>query len=258
MPAQKPCTILIVSIAPWRSVLAKHILDAAADKMEVWCHAYCHKFASEEIAANPPDDFMKELAAEGISLNEKSNLSDYLAECTTTRATLDDIDLVVALNGDDLKQFKLAFPQWQGEVESWSINGADDLAARIREHVSRLMVKLILKGGRRPVRPLESTEQVTTASPRNSSILPSQGKKSAKGNARVSLKSKGRGGKKVTVVSGLALTDDELQDLAKDLKQVCGAGGTVREGTIEIQGDKRTQIMNELQKRGFNSKRVGG
>jgi len=48
--------------------------------------------------------------------------------------------------------------------------------------------------------------------------------------------SKGRGGKTVTLVKNLVLSENDLKDLAKKLKRVCGSGGTIKEGLIEIQG----------------------
>jgi len=62
----------------------------------------------------------------------------------------------------------------------------------------------------------------------------------------------------VTVVTGLGLHPDELKTLAKRLKRICGSGGTVKDGTIEIQGDHRDRIVEELTRSGFGAKRVGG
>ena len=57
---------------------------------------------------------------------------------------------------------------------------------------------------------------------------------------------------------GLPLDADGLSDLAKKLKQRCGAGGTVRNGAVEIQGDHRDMLMEELSKLGYTVKRSGG
>jgi translation initiation factor 1 len=62
----------------------------------------------------------------------------------------------------------------------------------------------------------------------------------------------------VTVITGLALNDAELEALAKELKQRCGSGGTVKDGVIEIQGDHRDTLVAELVKRGHQAKRSGG
>lgn len=78
------------------------------------------------------------------------------------------------------------------------------------------------------------------------------------GVARVSRSTKGRGGKCVSLVTGLPLEGDELGRLAKQLKQKCGAGGTVKDGEIEIQGDHRTLIVNELKALGYKVKLAGG
>jgi len=78
------------------------------------------------------------------------------------------------------------------------------------------------------------------------------------GGVRVGRSSKGRKGKPVTTVSGLALDDAALRALARELKQHCGSGGTVREGIIEIQGEHRDTLVDELRNRGIDAKRSGG
>ena len=78
------------------------------------------------------------------------------------------------------------------------------------------------------------------------------------GAVRVSRETKGRKGKGVTLVSGLPLGADELLALARKLKQLCGTGGTVKDGVIEIQGDHRDKILAELHKAGFQAKKAGG
>lgn len=70
--------------------------------------------------------------------------------------------------------------------------------------------------------------------------------------------SKGRGGKGVTLVKGLALSEAELSTLAKKLKQACGSGGTVKDGVIEIQGENREKIADILRKLGYKVKVAGG
>jgi len=78
------------------------------------------------------------------------------------------------------------------------------------------------------------------------------------GPVRVARQTQGRGGKAVTVVMGLPLDAAGLTDLAKELKRRCGSGGTVRDGTIEIQGEHRDTVVAELLRRGYSAKRAGG
>jgi translation initiation factor 1 len=63
---------------------------------------------------------------------------------------------------------------------------------------------------------------------------------------RVSLDSKGRKGKVVTIVEGLQHNPDTMEEIARLLKQHCGAGGTVKGRTIEIQGDQRVRVTEKL------------
>lgn len=78
------------------------------------------------------------------------------------------------------------------------------------------------------------------------------------GNVKVSRESKGRGGKVVTLIHGLPLTQSELKQLAKTLKKKCGVGGAVRDGTIEIQGEQRDFLVRELTSMGYSAKKSGG
>src|SRR5262245_29995234 len=78
------------------------------------------------------------------------------------------------------------------------------------------------------------------------------------GIVRVSRETKGRGGKAVSVIRGVPVDDKALGLLAAQLKKHCGTGGTVRPGTIEIQGDHRDTLVAELTRLGYRVKRTGG
>jgi len=78
------------------------------------------------------------------------------------------------------------------------------------------------------------------------------------GVVRVGREVKGRRGKAVTTISGVPLASDALRALAGELKRLCGTGGSVKEGVIEIQGDHRDALVTELESRGYTVKRAGG
>jgi translation initiation factor 1 len=78
------------------------------------------------------------------------------------------------------------------------------------------------------------------------------------GIVRVSRETQGRGGKAVTVVRGLALDAAALSALGKQLKALCGSGGTVKDGVIELQGEHMDKVMAALQAQGQRVKRAGG
>lgn len=76
------------------------------------------------------------------------------------------------------------------------------------------------------------------------------------GIARIKRETKGRKGKCVTVITGIALDPEGIRDLARQLKQRCGTGGTVKAGVIQIQGDHREVLVEELRARGHVVKRA--
>jgi translation initiation factor 1 len=78
------------------------------------------------------------------------------------------------------------------------------------------------------------------------------------GIVRVSRETKGRGGKAVTVARGLPLDAAALVKLAQQLKAACGSGGTVKDGTIEVQGDHCDKVIALLKAQGHVVKRAGG
>ncbi len=83
-------------------------------------------------------------------------------------------------------------------------------------------------------------------------------KQKGDGVVRIGRQTKGRKGKGVTIVTGLPLSLNELKDLAKKCKQLCGSGGTVKDGAIEIQGEHRDRLVTFFEKEGYTVKRSGG
>jgi translation initiation factor 1 len=78
------------------------------------------------------------------------------------------------------------------------------------------------------------------------------------GVVRVSRESKGRCGKVVTLVRGLPLDEAALAALGKRLRSACGAGGTHKDGVLEVQGEHIQRIVALLQQDGWVVKRAGG
>ncbi len=78
------------------------------------------------------------------------------------------------------------------------------------------------------------------------------------GVVRIARQTKGRKGKGVCLITGLPLAREAMEDLARQLKQRCGAGGAVKDGVIEVQGDHRETLAQELKKLGYVVKLAGG
>jgi len=78
------------------------------------------------------------------------------------------------------------------------------------------------------------------------------------GVVRIQRQTSGRKGKGVCLITGIEADDAELATLAAELKKKCGCGGSLKEGVIEIQGDKRDLIKSLLEAKGMKVKLAGG
>ncbi len=87
---------------------------------------------------------------------------------------------------------------------------------------------------------------------------PSPIKNPNKQGVRIMRESKGRGGKSVSVITGLNLDKNALKKLGKTLKAQLGTGGAIKDGNIEIQGDHREKLVELLDKQGIKAKIAGG
>lgn len=104
------------------------------------------------------------------------------------------------------------------------------------------------------------------AAPRLGESLPApapsrrkEGASRHRGRVDVIRQTAGRGGKTVTVLTGFkGIGNPELQQLAREIQRACGVGGTVKPGTIEIQGDQRDRASVVLEAAGFRPVRAGG
>jgi len=92
-----------------------------------------------------------------------------------------------------------------------------------------------------------SQDEIITETPKNN-----------KQYLEVHLDKKNRAGKITTLIKGFQGSEQDLKELAKKLKTLCGVGGSQKDGTILIQGNFRDKIMNFLIKENYNTKRIGG
>jgi translation initiation factor 1 len=103
-----------------------------------------------------------------------------------------------------------------------------------------------------------STEHAVPRKEKRAARKPTTAVALTKQKTIVRLDRKGRGGKTVTVIEGLQLSGEDCEKLLKQLKAKLGAGGTVKNGTLEIQGDHCDAVLAELSKIGCRPKRSGG
>ncbi len=80
----------------------------------------------------------------------------------------------------------------------------------------------------------------------------------AKSSIRIHLEKKGRGGKSVSIIKGIQMTNTMMKDLEKGLKSYCGVGGTQKNGEILLQGDHRDKIIKYLISKGANDIKKSG
>ena len=161
---------------------------------------------------------------------------------------LEAADRIVALREAEHRPLlQQRFPDWVDKVEYWDVHDADGILGLIESEVVGLIARIVSGGERKGPPDLTVPEPAPVANKPPKQITLKVGREIA-----------GRKGKGVTTVFDTPLSEAELLNLAAQLKQKCGTGGTVKDGRIEIQGDQRERIVAELEKLGYQVKRAGG
>ena len=167
-----------------------------------------------------------------------------------TTDDLEGADRVVALKEAEHRPLlQERFPAWANKVEFWHVDDAPKVLGLIEREVMGLVARILGGGDRQDSQPTEAPvpERPAAKEPAKKPVTLKVGRETA-----------GRRGKGVTTVFDVPLDENGLKELAANLKQRCGTGGTVKDGRIEIQGDQRERIVAELERLGYKVKRVGG
>lgn len=160
-----------------------------------------------------------------------------------TTSDFEKADRVVALKKVEHEPMvQTGFSAWFEKVEFWDIDDVPGVLPLVEQEVMALVAR-ILGGGQAPPAPVVDAKPTAPVK---------------KPIAKVGREIAGRRGKGVTTIFDLKISESALQELATTIKQRCGTGGTVKDGRIEIQGDQRERIVAELEKLGYQVKRVGG
>src|SRR5262249_16423736 len=142
------------------------------------------------------------------------------------------------------------YPAWVEKVEFWDVDDDPNALAVIQREMMSFTARLIGGGSREEIAQREGAAEKAEAKSKKEAVQ--------KIVVRVGRETKGRRGKGVTIVSDVPLNEAGLEQLATQLKQQCGTGGTVKDGRIEIQGDQRERLSAILEGLGYRVKRVGG
>jgi len=211
-----------------RSRVAEILFNAAAAKLNLPWRALSRGLAPGTGAM--PKDSLDYLAKAGVrdlmATARKSQLLEAGEVATATK-----------IIGFDEPAYREKFPALDERVEFWN---AKDFSA-IESMVNGLIARWLSGGGPAPEPKPER-----------------EAKAKKLGMAKVGRETAGRRGKGVTTIFDLTLNEAELKELATKLKNLCGTGGTAKDGRIEIQGDQRDKIVEELLRLGFQAKRSGG
>lgn len=240
----KPKVLLFLAKSNRDSRLAELVFNAEAKKNDVFWSA-ASRTSTGEFSEQPLSEHEQTVLKE-FEIVDAAGVTSSMSQVRIEDLT--SADLVIHLQGTGEADLRKLFPSFTGTSEIWKVSNLFENPGALKQNVSNLIVRLIMKGGKRApiVAPVETKKNELSKSEKASSKV------------RVMLDAKGRKGKKVTVVTGLPLDNDELEKLGAQLKQSCGSGGTVKDGEIEVQGDHVKKILAELEKLGYKPKRAGG
>ncbi len=211
-----------------RGRVAEIFFNAAASKMNLPWRAISR-------GLTPGSGAMSKDALDFVA---RAGIRDLMATARKSQALEPgDLDTAAKIIAFDEHAFRVVQPAPDERVEFWNIKDFVALDSMVNSLIARLL------GGR-------------GSAPEPKAEHPPKPKKL--GSAKVGRETAGRRGKGVTTIFDLTLGEAELKELATKLKNLCGTGGTSKDGRIEIQGDQRDKIVEELLRMGFQAKRSGG
>jgi len=231
----------------YRSRYAEILFQATAKKMGLAWASTSRGLALERGYGN-----MGPMAPSAVAALEKQGIREHEAtsrsSCAVTEADFTSAAWVVALlEVEHRPLMNERFPTWEDRIEYWHIDDRADIFPEIERELMDLISRLMRGGVKR------DPGRLTAALPNPTLIKPKK-----LGLAKVGRETAGRRGKGVTTIFDIQLDEAGLKELATKLKNVCGTGGTAKDGRIEIQGDHRDKIVEELTKLGYQVKRAGG
>jgi predicted translation initiation factor SUI1 len=233
----------------YRSRFAEVVFNSVAGKIGLPWQASSRGLALERGVNNGgPMAMPAVMALEALSVRAADAMARLPIQVTTH--DLERAALIVALKqAEHLPLLQDRFPAWVEKVEFWHVDDAPEVLGLIEQEVMGLVARILGGGERQDNQPTEALALVRPA-------LKEPAKKPV--TLKVGRETAGRRGKGVTTIFDVPLDENGLKELAALLKQRCGAGGTVKDGRIEIQGDQRERLVAELEKMGYRVKRVGG
>jgi translation initiation factor 1 len=192
---------------------------------------------------------IRELEQQGIRASDA--FARFPMQVTTD--DLETADYIVALQeSEHLPLLEERHPASIEKVEFWDVDDAPGIFGLIEQEVLDLTSRL-LGGAKRRESAARGVTAPETALGQEATLAQPKG-----AIVKVGRETKGRRGQGVTTVFDLPVDAAGLAELASKLKQKCGAGGAVKDGRVEIQGDQRERVIQELEQMGYQVKRVGG